>query len=87
MRVTRELKLCAGCCWFASCCDCCSYELKIESPGIIFFLLILIYSILKSEKNQFTFSKNKYLAGNIIGCVKQRFANFNENIYLNEFYF
>lgn len=32
MRVTREFKCCAGCCWFASCCDCCSYEVKIEAP-------------------------------------------------------
>jgi hypothetical protein len=32
MRVTREFKCCAGCCWFASCCQCCSYEVKIEAP-------------------------------------------------------
>jgi hypothetical protein len=32
MRVSREYKCFSGCCWFAGCCDCCSHELKVESP-------------------------------------------------------
>lgn len=31
MRVTREFKCCAGCCWLA-CLDCCAYEVMVESP-------------------------------------------------------
>ena len=32
MRISRKLKFCAGCCWCAGLCSCCSYEVAIESP-------------------------------------------------------
>ena len=31
MRISRPLKLCAGCCWCASA-DCCSFSLFVEAP-------------------------------------------------------
>ncbi|XP_077998873.1 phospholipid scramblase 2-like [Glandiceps talaboti] len=31
IRVTREFKCCAGCCWCASA-DCCGFEVKVEAP-------------------------------------------------------
>lgn len=32
LRISREFKCCAGCCWFAGCCNCCAFEVKIETP-------------------------------------------------------
>lgn len=32
MRVSREFKCCAGCCWCAGCCTGCSHELLVEAP-------------------------------------------------------
>ena len=32
MKVTREFKCCAGCCWCADCCNRCSHELIVEAP-------------------------------------------------------
>lgn len=32
MRISREFKCCAGCCWFAGCCDACAHELLVEAP-------------------------------------------------------
>ena len=32
MRVTREFKCGAGCCWCAGCCTGCSFELIVEAP-------------------------------------------------------
>jgi len=32
MRISREFKCCAGCCWCAGCCDHCAFELTIEAP-------------------------------------------------------
>jgi hypothetical protein len=32
IRISREFKCCAGCCWFASCCDSCSFEVVVEAP-------------------------------------------------------
>ena len=32
MKITREFKCCAGCCWCAGCCDACAYEVLIEAP-------------------------------------------------------
>lgn len=32
MKITREFKCCAGCCWCAGCCDACAFELAIEAP-------------------------------------------------------
>jgi len=31
IRVTREFKCCAGCCWCANM-QCCSYSVKVEAP-------------------------------------------------------
>lgn len=32
IKVSREFKCCAGCCWCAGCLNCCAYLVKIESP-------------------------------------------------------
>eukprot|EP00058_Branchiostoma_floridae_P006284 XP_002591772.1 hypothetical protein BRAFLDRAFT_123522 [Branchiostoma floridae] len=32
MRVRRDFKCCAGCCWCAGCCDCCAFEVYVEAP-------------------------------------------------------
>ncbi len=32
MRISREFKCCAGCCWCAGCCLGCAHEVMIESP-------------------------------------------------------
>ena len=32
MRISREFKCCAGCCWFAGCCDACAHEIVVEAP-------------------------------------------------------
>jgi hypothetical protein len=32
MKITREFKCCAGCCWVAGCCSFCSHEIKVEAP-------------------------------------------------------
>jgi hypothetical protein len=32
MRVSREFKCCAGCCWCAGCCNCCAHEITVEAP-------------------------------------------------------
>ena len=32
MRIHREFKCCAGCCWFAGSCDGCAWEVSIEAP-------------------------------------------------------
>lgn len=33
LRIIREFKCCAGCCWFAGCCDGCSFEVVIMLPS------------------------------------------------------
>ncbi len=33
LRISREFKCCAGCCWCAGCCDGCSHEVKIEAAN------------------------------------------------------
>lgn len=33
LRVSREFKCMTGCCWCAGCCDCCAYEVKVETPN------------------------------------------------------
>jgi len=32
MKISREFKCCAGCCWCAGCLNCCAWEVKIEAP-------------------------------------------------------
>lgn len=32
MKVSRDLKICAGSPWFAGCCDCCAHEITVEAP-------------------------------------------------------
>jgi hypothetical protein len=32
IRVKRDLKCCAGCCWCAGCCNGCAHEVVVESP-------------------------------------------------------
>lgn len=32
MKISREFKCCAGCCWCAGCCDGCAHEVVIEAP-------------------------------------------------------
>lgn len=32
MRISREFKCCAGCCWCAGCCNGCAHEVVVEAP-------------------------------------------------------
>ncbi len=32
MRVSREFKCCAGCCWCAGCFNGCAHEITVEAP-------------------------------------------------------
>jgi hypothetical protein len=32
IRVKRDFKCCAGCCWCAGCCNGCAHEVAVESP-------------------------------------------------------